>query len=334
MMRRNNPFLAKSKYLGQSARLKSGEGGFHTTSDFDFAVPYAQLKWNTSPLGGADAPVVLELDMTGLRAFADLDARRACLRVARDAVKGFNRQAKSVNELPVEELFKTWQIDAEFDETGPLDGVDRGDSAQNAMFAFASASSNQLAISMARHSIRTLEDFTIFLSVFLRLYQNESAVLTEAEDAFLIEVFEQAVYWSDVDDARLIAVHYMQPYFDVVVHEEELEDDFHDEETDSESESLRDYQDLGYAFITTSDLALSSITRKVWRRPEAEAPLFGGLADRSWETQKIEYHGTSLSNLIIALPWLAEQLPRPRRPYDGPALPVLMRRVEKALSDA
>jgi len=333
-MRRKNPFLAKPKYLGQSARLKSWEGGFHTAKTFDFAVPYAQLKWKTSPLGGTDAPVILELDMTGLRAFADIDSRRACLHVVTHAVEGFNGEAESVDELPVEELFEVWQSDAEFNETEPPDSVDRGDSAQNAMFTFASASSDWLSVIMAQRSIRTLEDFTAFLSIFLRLYKNETASLTEEEDAFLIDVFEQAVYWSDVDDARLIAVHYMQPYFDVVVHEEELEDDFDGGEADSESGSLRDYLDLGYDFITTSDFNLRPSTRKVWRRPEPEAPLFGGLSDRSWERPKIEYHGTSLSNLLIALPWLAEQLPKPRRPYDGPSLPVLMRRIEKALSEA
>ena len=47
-MRRKNPFLAKPKYLGQSARLKSWEGGFHTAKTFDFAVPYAQLKAKNS----------------------------------------------------------------------------------------------------------------------------------------------------------------------------------------------------------------------------------------------------------------------------------------------
>lgn len=315
-MRRKNPFLAKPEYFGQSARLKSWEGGFHTTSDFNFAVPYAQLKWNSSPFGSDDAPVILEIDTTGLRAMADIDARRACIHVVRSTVSGLNREARSVEELPVANLFDDWLENARFNESEPDDTPERGDSTQNTLFLLASASSHWGSIRDAQAEITALEDFSFFLSICLKLRQNENVALTEEEDAFLISIFKQSVFWNDIPDERLLAVYYMQPYFAVVVREDELEENLEDEDSDGEGTVL-DYLNHGYEFITEGDYSLRPSVKKVWVRPEPSAPLLSGLRDEAWKKRRVEYHGTSLSNLLSAVPWIAEQLPIPRRPFDG-----------------
>ena len=328
MMRRRNPFLAKPQYFGQSARLKSWEGGFHTTSDFNFAVPYAQLKWNSSPFGSEDAPVILEIDMTGFRAMADIDARRACIHVVTNSVDGVKRDVDSVDKLPLDELFGAWSYDAEFNQSEPDYTPERGDSVQNALFVLASASSHWASIRVAQETITTIEDFTLFLSIFLKLRQNENAALSEEEDAFLISVFNQSVYWNDISDDRLLAVYYMQPYFGAVVREDELEEDFEEDEEYGAGTTVIDYLNHGYEFVTDGDYSLRPSVKKVWVRPEPSAPLLSGLRDEAWKRRRVEYHGTSLSNLLSALPWLAEQLPRPQSPFDG-SMKALMLRIKR-----
>lgn len=324
-MTRRNPFLAKPQYFGQSARLKSWEGGFHTTSDFDFAVPYAQLKWSSSPFGSEDAPVILEIDMTGFRAMADIDARRACIHVVTSGLSTSDADVDSVDELPLDSLFDAWLDDAKFNQSEPDDTPERGDSVQNALFLLASASSHWASVRAAQEAITTIEDFTLFLSIFLKLWRNENAALSEEEDAFLISVFKQSVYWNDISDDRLLAVYYMQPYFGAVVREDELEEDL-DEEYDGEA-TIIDYLNHGYEFVTEGDYSLRPSVKKVWVRPEPSAPLLSGLRDEAWKRRRMEYHGTSLSNLLSALPWLAEQLPRPKSPFDG-SMKALMLRIK------
>ena len=312
-MKRSNPFLPRANFFGQSARLKHWEGGFHTTPDENFAVPYAQQKFETSEISQGredpeDYPVVLTLDMTGLVGFADIDARRACLEI-------FDRFLKHHDEMDFEAGFESLIEELEAQGYGGY-GSD-GQPVVDVLFKLASASSDDVVNTLALAGINDTQDYIMLRKcAFILSTKGENARMPQYLENFLRDLFKQSVYWNPIPDERLLEVRYMHPYFRSVVGEYRFEE---------ESEIFDEYAENGWEFLTDEDSFIAPVFKPAWTREVKDVP-FG------FETPapaRVEYHGTSLSNLLLACPWLSKKLADPPPPQKGGIKGLLKRMKEK-----
>lgn len=314
MSAKKNPFVPRPKsFFGRSARLKTWEGGFHTAKHKALAVPYAQLKWETSVLKKTDFPVILTLDMTGLPMLADIDARRACMKVAKgigtEADESSDEEHKSMDEFLSDLQFNV--------ENGEVDSAFAGQKTIAALFDFDSPSVDQNAF---RDTLwffekqKTDESYKDFVRIAARLSVNEKARLSPSDEKLLCSIYNQMVYWVEVPDERIVAVEYMQPYYEEVV-DLDNQDDW-DEDT---AEPWKEAEEQGYQFINAYDTDTPMpVLKQAWKRKSKGMPLFPrGKGLKKQKDQRIEYHGTSLANLLSVCPWLAAELPEPPKPQEG-----------------
>ncbi len=370
-MPRNNPFNARGKFFGDSARLKTWEGGFHTALDREFTVAYAQHKWSTSPFNGmlvgirgkpgplgdpgetvvADYPVVLTLNMAGFRRFADIDARRAVQEVMSVA---HSNGVRGEGPGAAHEFMDL--LDHFFDEEDYETRHHYGDDALMTLFALASASSQKTAIRVTRDYMQDIgryADEEAATAERTEAYENlrriaallgrgrdergygtdnENRMLSEADDNLLIDVYRQAVYWNDIPNARLLSVQYMHPFYDKVVEEDPSTDDHGDsDEGISSAAWLEARAEEGYTLLNDNDDNVPAEFETAWQVKHGDVPLLdhAGLAPGAWDDgpmsranrglvdSRIEYHGTSLSNLLSACPHLYDVLPEPPVPFSS-----------------
>lgn len=299
MRPKQNPFQARPSFYGRSARFKWWEGGFHTALDKDFAAAYAYQKYMSSPFNEhpgvkdttcLDPPVVLTFDMAGKRAFADIDGRRAAVKLL-DVIEA-NVSLSLIEEDTEAALAAVEDTFRGFDEPT----FEAGDQAENALFATRSASSEEVAMSLFVQNNTGAGDFVNFLRIAETLKGNERAKLDEADEADLIRLFQQAVFYADVEDARLLKVEFMRPFLSSVVVGEPGDTD--------EEELLEEILDQGYALFTVEDGPDFSF-QTMWKREHKKLPM--GFAAQKPRVE--HYHGTVLSNLLRAAPWLAKELP-------------------------
>lgn len=301
-MTRKNPFHAFAKFKGRAARLRAWEGGFHTALKRDLVIPYAQMKWDNDP---DDYPVILTFDMTGLTRFTDIDVRRAAdMFFEHCAVSQYRVGREDVDS---EQILDSLSLDLENteDEGAP----ESGDDALNAMWRLSGSPSVRenalrLALEWIGNSGLRLEHM---YDIGKRLAKDERAKLEPREEGMLIEVFGQCRYLFDIPDDRLIKVEYMAPFFAQVIDPDGGDDD----------DTLKEAAEAGYSFVDRTELY--EHRTKAWERSRSELPLLEATVgrsrtSRSWEQQRIEFHGTSLKNLLSAAPWLADVLPDPPSP--------------------
>lgn len=300
---RKNPFHAFARFKGRAARLRAWEGGFHTALKKDLVIPYAQMKWDNDP---DDYPVILTFDMTGLTRFADIDSRRAAdMFFEHCAVNQYHVGREDVDSEQILEA-----LDFDLEEEDPDSQPGPGDDALNAMWRLSGSPSvreNALRLAMAwiRGSGLRLE---YMYDIGKRLAKDERAKLEPREEEILIEAFGQCRYLFDIPDERLIKVEYMSPFFSQIIDSDGDED-----------EAIEEAAEAGYAFIEWGRSEIDESRAKAWDRRRSELPLIEATVgqsrtSRSWEQQRIEYHGTSLKNLLKAAPWLVDVLPDPPPP--------------------
>jgi hypothetical protein len=301
---RENPFHAFAKFKGRAARLRAWEGGFHTALKRDLVIPYAQMKWDNDP---DDYPVILTFDMTGLTRFTDIDVRRAAdMFFEHCAVNQYHVGREDVDS---DQIIEALQLDVE--EEDPDNSPQPGDDAQNAMWKMSGSPSVQdnalrLALDWIRGSGLRLERL---YEVGKILAKDERAKLEPSDEEMLIEAFGQCRYMFDIPDDRLIKVEYMAPFFAQVIDPDGDED-----------EAIEEAAGGGYSFIEWGRSEIDESRETAWERPPSELPLFGKVADPRvygggpFKSKRVEFHGTSLKNLLMACPWLVDVLPDPPAP--------------------
>jgi hypothetical protein len=301
---RENPFHAFAKFKGRAARLRAWEGGFHTALKRDLVIPYAQMKWDNDP---DDYPVILTFDMTGLTRFTDIDVRRAAdMFFEHCAVNQYHVGREDVDS---DQILEALDLDLQEDED-PDSQPQSGDDAQNAMWKMSGSPSVldnalRLALGWIRGSGLRLERL---YEVGKILAKDERAKLEPSDEEMLIEAFGQCRYMFDIPDDRLIEVEYMAPFFAQVIDPDGDED-----------ETIEEAAGAGYSFIEWGRSEIDESRETAWKRPPSELPLLEATVgrsrtSRSWEQQRIEFHGTSLKNLLMACPWLVAELPDPPSP--------------------
>lgn len=294
---RKNPFHAFAKFKGRAARLRAWEGGFHTALHRDLTIPYAQMKWDNDP---DDYPVILTFAMNGMRAFADIDSRRAA--------EMFYEHCKLAqyhvgrDDVEPDQILESLAFDTE--EEDSEEWHNSGDEALNSMWKLSGSSS--VRINALRQAVQYINNSGLKLEHMYdlgqRIAKDEKVGLDDQDEEMLIEAFGQCRYLSDVPDERLVKVEYMAPFFSQVIDPDGDED-----------ETIEEAAQAGYAFVETDRTELDETRTTAWERKISELPLFG---DRSnWKLYgagpfkpRLEFHGTSLKNLLMAAPRLADEL--------------------------
>lgn len=296
---RPNPFLARpeGKHHGQPAGGSRQLPGFHTASMLDQALPYAHQKGGadeaTRPEGECpvcedevcaecaglyripDYPVIVEVDMSGLEPAHDVDARWL---LKQGGLVDFAREALESGD-PVGWL--------ESPGDSQVDGTNTN--VEIALFESFAAHETEPA--------QVLHNYVVDMPP-------EEAIATlrtvAAGGRSALEVAMRAIgqyrYAQDVPVDRVVAVHYVRPFWPTVLDTER------DEETEQLASAL---EDAGWDVVGVDDLGqIQATAREVWRRPEPEGA-------------RIEYHGTGYRNLLLAAPELAGVLPVPPIPYEA-----------------
>jgi len=276
---RRNPLMSRPKaHAGRSARFKSWEGGFHTGRE-DQVYAYAQQKWESASDG--DVPVILALDMSGLRPRADIDSRRACV-MAFDGV--YPKPRGELTRTRAEEIAKAWS-EPDFHD-GYMPNVH--EDVTGALFGLTSPSTATAVWSMLTDL--EADDVVVMWRVCRELQMmGENAVLPEEEDRKLIQVFGQAAYFDEeIDDSRVLGVRYMAPFFRYVCPEDPADD--------GDEEAVQIAEDAGFSILTDMDQEPRPRLKRVMGYDEFD---------------NVEYHGTVLTNLLAACPDFLSKLPEP-----------------------
>lgn len=277
-----NPLMSRPKaHAGRSARFKSWEGGFHTGRE-DQVYAYAQQKWESAADG--DVPVILTLDMGGLRPRADIDSRRACVMVFESV---YPEVVGELTEKRAAELAREWRYhDQEY-------VPETRDTAIDALFGLTSPSTSVAAWSM----LTDVDEETVMLlwQAYRKLSVSEKAELSLQEDWILIDVFGQAAYFDEeIGDERVVGVRYMAPFFRYVLPEDPADDD--------EEEAVRMNEDAGFSILTEG-------------RGTPRPRLVDVVRTEPWDRKRggtTEFHGTVLTNFLAACPDFLLNLPEPR----------------------
>ena len=261
--------------------------GFHTAELPEITYAYAQLKavgyregypdeLEELDLPLDDYPVVVALDMSGMKALTDYDA----VKMVRPAVESVAKEAVSWREDdPIEEL-------REYVEQG--DYGSRGMPATSMEWLFEAGAPVMLDPAASLLDFAEAQDDP---NGFLR-----SVAEGSISDEALAAITGQFRYLEDVPLSRVVEVTYVKPWWPRI-----LSDEGDDEEL------IDAVEGAGWQVFAEDDVMsgqLPSTGRPVYEsssRPKSRAPA------------RIEYHGTSYQNLVAAFPefpW-----PVPPAPY-------------------
>lgn len=290
-----NAFLAKpeGKHHGPVAGGVHPYPGFHTSRDEEVAVPYAQMKVEDD----VDAPddECEECEGSGCPECASAYSLPDYPVVIAVDMQGLTPEPDyDAIHLSMDVLRQTAAEALEHGGDDPvrwldsLEALDPGeapDSTMGALFyRFASTVQDP-----SRGLLNVLEDVS----------PDEAArrlqVIVEGGDeaeVLAMQVIGQFRYTQDVSDDRLVSVDYMKPFWPHgVVDLYESED------------MVEALGGAGWDVVTDDDLErFDASMRTVWERKIRPGA-------------RIEYHGTSYRNLLLAAPWLKGKLPEPPAPY-------------------
>ena len=280
-----NPFRAKPEgFHGPVTRGVEEFPGFHTACNMVIAQPYAQLKVSESLPSSVDDletpindyPVIIELDMAGIEAEIDYDAAHWFS----DAVQVW---------LSVNDNFDDFESALEGDSPAPE--LETPDSMIGALF-YLSGQSPDMAAFRLRDWLREQKDPD---AAFQNLKENG------IPKSLLADVSCQYRYVEDVPAGRIVAVHYIKPVFDRLLP--------HYEDEDYDEEEAQRIEEAGYDVVDLSNVYDDNKVMTIVATIDLSSNLFQAGDPR------IEFHGTSYRNLLLAAPWLKDQLPEPPWPY-------------------
>jgi hypothetical protein len=291
--RRHNPFYAKpAQFHGGVTRGVETHPGFHTACDMIITQPYAQMKvleYLPSSIENLndpipDYPVILELDMHGLDFVPDYDA----LHWFNDAVNGIIEHIKSFDELE------------SHIEYGDGDEYEKPEAMIEGLF-YLSGQQPSSAIYRLRDWLKEQDDPE---EAFVKLKQ------TGVPGELLAKVSCQYRYLNDVPSGRVQRVHYVCPVFDRLFP--------HYEDNEWEEEGLDEQLELieaaGYDVVTMGNIVDDQQVLKIVSSFDVGYQLFKA------KSARIEFHGTSLRNLLSAAPELAGVLRWPPKPFSVDAV--------------
>jgi hypothetical protein len=288
-----NPFLADPKGLhyGTAAGGTEGFPGFHTGETMEIAAPYAQRKGveygnnNDSPTRKRiyDYPVIVTMDMRGLRPMADHDA----IVFAQEAIRTVAQQAlEHADEHGIAHTLQIFASD-EFDDNERFP-----DNAYDALLYLSTPCLRSPAGCMASMVENKSESAA-------RRVMETIAKGGRDLDYWLAKAVGQFRYTQDISAERIIEIRYMRPYWDEVYFGSEGM-------SDAKAERI---EKNGWGLMSADDGQIYLKTKTVWRNQEQ--------LHFPWiKNRRTEYHGTSYRNVILAAPWLAEVLPVPPKPYE------------------
>ncbi|MCH9802153.1 MAG: hypothetical protein K0U62_11585 [Actinomycetia bacterium] len=270
-----NPFLARPEsYRGGTSIGVEEYPGFHTAGDREIALAYAYAKTPPPPtVREGDFPVLIGLDMRGYERLLDYDAVISLLPVVQTMLE----EAPTLDDWY--EILEISYAEAE---------VDFPPSA--AAHAFQVALSHIIeGGGIDPDSFADTREYTTFRDDILNLpgnnFQGAEKHLSPFTRKVLMGAVQQYRYLDDVPEERVVSVEILQPMWDEILRFDE------DEKVD-----LLD--DLGWNLTHEDDVAEFSVPIKV-------------LVDFEWPRNpgaRIEYHGTSLYNLLAAAPGLREDI--------------------------
>jgi len=259
--------------------------GFHTSSSFDIAATYAigriEQSFEKEDEEGVhyvtDYPVVVALDMSGYEKQTDYDAEKF---------------VKESFEVQLDELIKEIGEDASDEDIIDkiqeyIDHSDFDQEMQDSPLGYIFEETFMHFV----NPLSTLIDYPNAAQI-VRDYAKTKSLPKD----LLMDAAQQYRYTQDVDEHRISAVYYITP---VASDEEMLKLDWDDPEYEELEEKW-----AGFDIPGMDDLYggyFSPSQTKVYE-------------DASVPTDNIEYHGTTLSRLLQAAPFLAGQLPDPPSP--------------------
>ena len=281
-----NPFLARpTKHYGSGTVGVATHPGFHTGSSMGVCQPYAQAKveefvpdsWGKELQTHTmrDYPVIIELDMQGLPFTIDYDAANWF----GDAVKRAIEESEDFDAL-----------DSHFDfgdseEEMPSSMIE-------ALFYLSGAQPHRAVYNLRDWLLQQQDPYESFAKI-----KKEGL-----PDELLAHVSGQFRYTQDVPSGRVVTVHYIRPVFNYLFPHYDDPDWHHDKIIDR-------IEAAGYDVVTLENVYDNSEVLNVVKSIDVSQKLFPA------ENQRIEFHGTSLRNLLSAAPELKDILPLPPKPF-------------------
>jgi len=289
-----NDFLARpERFSGTPAGLRHQLPGFHTARIMDTAVTYAQLKVDdsrTDDEGIEEWPVIIGVDMSGLKPLPDIDGVRMAqeaAEIAKNVINEFKQSQGRTWGRKRESLVEELQDEYEYGESDSDDTPRHGDSVLRELFKQSAShiEKDPRGALIDRANSKTDPDAWL-----------KGVAKGKITTADILAMSGQFRYEQNVPSSRIVEVWYMQPFWP------ELFDIYEDgcEKRVAELEAKGwNVVDLDSAYSNS----ISESTTSVWSSGK--------------KPKRLEYHGTSLNNLISAAPEILMKLPKPPPPFEG-----------------
>lgn len=305
-------FLARpTSFFGTRSGGTTKAPGFHTTDSQDIALAYSVMKvqhllppdWQRETRikfrkGIPDAPVIVSLDMSGLDPQPDIDAEYAISGLY-DLFREFADDLKRRPLRPPDDLVDRF---GRFTEIGGFEPMDDPDDIMEMIFMISTPGPQEfggIVASLLETMPRSLAN------------QHLERAMRGIIDPFLVmRAIGQYRYVEDVSSRRITGVVIYSPWIDCVYPSWDDEDYPEDE--------VKAAEKAGYTVVSLGDWYDGVFPRREvasWeRRPSHMMQLqFEGMEMEP----RIEHHGTSLANLVLAAPEfgrMVDEIPPPFNP--------------------
>lgn len=306
MSQRIGDFKAFPKrFSGKAAGGTVEAPGFHTAIEPGITYPYAYMKvmdilpdtWdaedrvNIRRHGLHDAPVVVSLDMAGLVPHPDIDAKFA-LENFEFVFDEFKKEADRNGDLLEQflDFVDSWDTYPENEEPGGVDEL---------LFEVSGVGTEAVLYSVKNY----LEGLNPILAQRIL----DLALRNRPDEYLLMNGIGQFRYLEDVPSERIMGVKVLAPWFNRIFP--------HYEDEDYDKKMVESIESAGFETASLENWydQTPPISRVFsWDRPPSSQRQlwFPGIE----ETPALEYHGTSLLNLVLAAPELepiADEIPPP-----------------------
>lgn len=248
-MQQSNPFSPKPPESAPTRGVAT-HPGFHTADSEEIAAPYAQAKFESSPLG-TDYPVIVKLDMQGFRALPDYDADNQILKLLRWSIEDNN--VETLDDL--ESLADGWEEEPRNPYTTALEALfNAHPSMENPIYAL-------------------LEELRDLPEEQVESILDEIASGKVAPE-LLMSITGQYRYMQKVGPDRVLAIGYMKPYYQESIDPEDLDRD----------DEVTNLQTKGFDIASPFEEATPNVNW-VYERPEkpgARIEYHGTSYRRAW----------------------------------------------------
>lgn len=286
---RHNAFQAQpSGFSGPPSMGAAARPGFHTGGSLSICQPYAQQKMtNLLPV---DWDLDLQRPLHDYPVIVELDMQGLPFEIDYDAAHWFSDAVEAA--LEYERTFDDFESSLDTATTEE----DLPESMIAALF-YLSGARPERALYNLRDWLREQPDPE---KAYTRLREEGIS------DELLATVSQQFRYTEDVPSGRVVAIHYVRPVFDYLFPHYEDPEYEHDEIIDR-------IEGRGYDTVSLEN---------VYEFQEVMTVVRHIRIPRLWNEsrKRLEFHGTSLGNLLLAAPELREMLPSPPPPFEPAAL--------------